>query len=66
MYIIPFPPPWGGKEIKGHKRGEGEGKGKGCGGKWDGKGMGSESGEDGRVRGMEKEGNILSQLLLRE
>ena len=32
----------------------------------EGNGMGSESGEDGRVRGMEKECNVLSQLLFRE
>ena len=40
--IIPFPPPWGGKEIKGHKRGEGEGKGKGKG--REGEGEGKEKG----------------------
>ena len=29
----------------------------------EGNGMGNKSGEDGRVRGIEKEGNLLSQLL---
>ena len=43
-------PPWGGKEIKGHKRGEGKEKGR----KWEGKGKGRKGeGKKGRRRGKE-------------
>ena len=43
--MIPFPPPLGGKEIKGHKRGEGEGKGKGRRREGEGKEEGRREGE---------------------
>ena len=56
VYIIPFPPPWGGKEIKGHKRGEGKGKGKERGRKGEGKGKGRRREGEGKEKGRRREG----------